>query len=290
MKMLDDEKELWAHVLASYKEMTFLWDVKDKNYVNKKMRAEGYKKLLERYLKIDKNGTIEILKRRLDNMRTAYNRERRKVRMSLERDMNSPHIPTLWYYKQLSFLDALPMHANSSANTPREHYFNFNRFKNKIYLEKRKKKSLKRLREEAKSVHNEVEESRPGYINIEPLQSSEEEVQEPPAPRPQPKRRIFNLLQKQERFVETATKMLGKKEKDWEIIGKAIGLQLSALEGHQQTIAQKLISDAIFYGNMGKLNIDSCIHIESFETVMRVSPELTEETECKDDLTMFVTD
>lgn len=83
MKMLDDEKELWVHVLAGYKEMSFLWDVKDKNYLNKKMRAEGYKKLLERYLKIDKNGTIEILKRRLDNMRTAYNRERRKVCVTL---------------------------------------------------------------------------------------------------------------------------------------------------------------------------------------------------------------
>lgn len=94
--------------------------------------------------------------------------------MSLERDITSPHVPSLWYYDLLSFLDALPMHSNSNANTPTEHYFNFNRFKNKIYLEKRKKKSLKRLREEAKSVQNEAEESRPGYINIEPLQSSEE--------------------------------------------------------------------------------------------------------------------
>lgn len=54
-----------------------------------------------------------------------------------------------------------------------------------------------------------------------------------------------------------------QKDEDWIIIGKAIGLQIRDMNKKQQTIVQKIISDAIFYGKMGKLTEETHITLTS---------------------------
>lgn len=56
---------------------------------------------------------------------------------------------------------------------------------------------------------------------------------------------------------------MGVKEGEWEVIGKSIGIQLKDLNQQQQTIAQKLISDTIFYAKMGQLCTESSISINA---------------------------
>lgn len=51
------------------------------------------------------------------------------------------------------------------------------------------------------------------------------------------------------------------KDDEWEIIGKAIGLQLRGLDIKQLTIAQKLISDAIYYAKFGLLSQQAYINL-----------------------------
>lgn len=56
---------------------------------------------------------------------------------------------------------------------------------------------------------------------------------------------------------------MASKEEEWEIIGKSIGIQLKDLNKNQLTIAQKLISDTIFYAKIGKLCEESCISLRA---------------------------
>lgn len=54
-------------------------------------------------------------------------------------------------------------------------------------------------------------------------------------------------------------------DEEWECMGKAIALQMRELTPYQSAIANKLISDAVFYGKLGKLTIDAHIALNSTE-------------------------
>ncbi|CAG4953287.1 unnamed protein product [Parnassius apollo] len=83
------------------------------------------------------------------------------------------------------------------------------------------------------------------------LSSETESVRGSESASPQKKKRVTkaSLLQKHESLINTAGKLLHKKEEEWEIIG----LQLKDLNKRQFYIAQKIIHDTLYYAQMGML-------------------------------------
>lgn len=82
------------------------------------------------------------------------------------------------------------------------------------------------------------------------------------------KRKKTNAIeQKRQELLHLAHKTLSENtintEEEYHIAGKRIGYQLKAVEGHQRIIAEKLISDVMFYAKMGKLTEDCSINIPS---------------------------
>ncbi|CAK1595739.1 unnamed protein product [Parnassius mnemosyne] len=86
--------------------MPYLYNKNDKNYLNKVMREEGFKVLLNIYKNYDRNGTIKILKKKIDSLKTTYFRELIKVKASRQTGAGTDNIyvPTLWYFDALNFL------------------------------------------------------------------------------------------------------------------------------------------------------------------------------------------
>ncbi|XP_063541992.1 uncharacterized protein LOC134750685 [Cydia strobilella] len=283
--MHEHHKQTWIELIENYRKLTLLWDRQHKDYSNQRLRGEAYQKLLKIYKTIDSKATLLNFKNKLDIMTTTYNRERK--RMNGCKAEGVIYIPNLWYYKYLRFLD-------KTLKTPeeKERYFELNRYNNvnnKIYLET----PLKRKRVDMNSSStpkSQAGEVKPGYsLNIEPIQSSEEENNPQPPSQPSqlrikvqsprientfslrdlehknrqmsPDNRLLDLLEKQENFVGTVSKMLTPEQRDWEFIGKSIGLRLSSLEGKQRTIARKLINDVIFFGSIDKLTVESNINL-----------------------------
>lgn len=283
--MHEHQKQTWIELIENYKNLTLLWDPKHTDYSDQRLRQKAYDKLLKIYKTIDSKATLSHFKKKFDNMRTTYNRERKRMKGCKVEGVI--YTPNLWYFKHLSFLDKI-------LETPEEseRYFHFNRYDNKIYLET---SPLKRKRVDINSSSTPKSQSvkvKPEYyLNIEPIQSSGEEntqntspslpsqlrikvqspriqntfslrdVQENKKSQMSPDNRLRDLLQKQENFVGTVSQMLTKEQEDWEVIGKSIGLQLSSLEEKQGTIARKLINDVIFFGSMDKLTVESYINV-----------------------------
>ncbi|KAH8244821.1 hypothetical protein KR032_000993 [Drosophila birchii] len=79
--------------------MPELWLVRSKAYRNRRLKDEAYGRLLTLMRQIDPNANTHSLKRKINNFRTSYRRELRKV-------LRSEHcyVPGLWYYKDLDFL------------------------------------------------------------------------------------------------------------------------------------------------------------------------------------------
>ena len=73
--MLDRIIEL----LELYKSHEFLWNTEHLLHSNKDARAQVFASLLEVFRKIKADATLAELKKKLDNMRTTYKKERKKV-------------------------------------------------------------------------------------------------------------------------------------------------------------------------------------------------------------------
>ncbi|XP_063629640.1 uncharacterized protein LOC134801046 [Cydia splendana] len=250
--MSDKVKQTWIDFVESYMEARLLWDPKHENKNNKGLRADAYDKLLEEYQRIDENASLGDMKNKLANMRTTFHRERKKVLDSIQNGNECVYKPTLWYFDLFnSFFDPNP-------NTEGMKFDTLKHFKKTMSVSRQLRRS-------------ERERFRPEIHNESTKEMEDEESSD--TPRANKKRRIYNLLQKQEKFVDTASQMLHQNEKEWEINGKAIGLQLYQLDMTQRTIAQKLISDTLFFGSLGKLTLESFINLNNREA----SPEMHEE-------------
>ncbi|XP_063369264.1 uncharacterized protein LOC134657629 [Cydia amplana] len=248
-------KQTWIDFVKSYTEARLLWDPKHENRNNKGLRAEAHERLLAEYQKIYENASLADMKNKLANMRTTFHRERKKVLDSIQKGDECVYKPTLWYFDLFnSFVDPNP-------NTEGMKFDTLKHFKKTIPVARLARPSRRSERERSRAeLHNESTKE------MEDEEDSE-------TPQPQKKRKIYNLLQKQERFVDTASQMLHHNEKEWEINGKAIGLQLYQLDTTQRIMAQKLISDTLFFGSLGKLTEESFINLNN----RQASPEPHEE-------------
>ncbi|KAH8338149.1 hypothetical protein KR059_010116 [Drosophila kikkawai] len=79
--------------------MPELWLVRSKPYRNRRLKNESYGQLLTLMRQIESNANIHTLKRKINNFRTSYRRELRKVLRS-----GHSYVPNLWYFKDLDFL------------------------------------------------------------------------------------------------------------------------------------------------------------------------------------------
>lgn len=113
------QKEIYLELLEYYKNYRCLWDISCSQYSNRDTKWEAYNVLLEVYKKIRKDATVGMLKKKIENMRTAYRRELKKVQDSTRTRAGAVevYVPRLWYFDSMSFLDEKNIHASEGIDT-----------------------------------------------------------------------------------------------------------------------------------------------------------------------------
>lgn len=88
-----------------YRQLPCLWKIKSKSYSNRFKKNEAYAKLLLYYKEKDPNATIDSVKRKINNLRSTFRKELKKVRKSKRSGESSDNIyePSLWYFNLLMF-------------------------------------------------------------------------------------------------------------------------------------------------------------------------------------------
>lgn len=88
--------------------MPELWLTNSKDYRNRKLKARSYDRLLAHMLTTDPTANIHMVKRKINNLRTSYRRELRKVLESKSsmhgQFAGEEYVPSLWYFNELEFL------------------------------------------------------------------------------------------------------------------------------------------------------------------------------------------
>ncbi|CAK1582124.1 unnamed protein product [Parnassius mnemosyne] len=235
MKVIQSEKSILIDMIQLYKDLPVLWDPTQVQYNDKKARDQAYSIILEKYKVLRQDATIELVKKKLENMRATYRREYKKVKAAKVKG-EPEYRPSLWCYKYFTFLNVTSKYdnnrggseTNASEQSDNEEEITFDEtddtcdFKHQDEpKEKISKVSTVYLREQQNN-----EECQNYSINSVNSLSLANDSSEP------------------------------------EAFGKVIGLQLLELEPVQRTIAEKLMSDVIFYGRINALTLESSINIK----------------------------
>ncbi|XP_069358749.1 uncharacterized protein [Maniola hyperantus] len=228
------ERDILINIIEHYKDMPFLWDTNDLNYRNRNVRNEGYQVLFNLYKTFDEDATLKILKKKIDNLRSNYLRESKKVRESKHTGNEDVYVPTIWYYDIFSFLDS----TTESYRSVRDPIGN---------EEFQDTSSLSCADNSYTQMNTSITSSTSNQISFK-------------------KKKKVAPLNEQKNFLEEASVLINTKEEDWEILGKSIGMQLRDLNKQQHNIARKLISDVIFYATLNKLSEDSFVGVSLSHT------------------------
>jgi len=100
------EKEFLLQFISIYRDMPMLWRIKSKEYMDKHKRINAIKKLTELLKVSRRNITEEDVKKKINILRTTFKRENNKVKKSMVSGSGTDevYVPSLWYYKELEFL------------------------------------------------------------------------------------------------------------------------------------------------------------------------------------------
>ncbi|XP_049316691.1 uncharacterized protein LOC125775342 [Bactrocera dorsalis] len=100
-------EQFWKEFFELYRSFQELWQVKSECYKNKNKKNAAYEVLLTKLREIDSNASLDNLKSKINSLRSSYRRELKKKKRSEKSGagVEDIHIPTLWYFDDLSFLE-----------------------------------------------------------------------------------------------------------------------------------------------------------------------------------------
>ena len=100
------ERKFFEDFLETYQNLPTLWQSRSDDYKNTYLRTEAWETLLTKYKEFDENASMDVVKKKINSMRTSYRRELNKIRKSEKSGAGSDdiYIPSIWYFHSLDFL------------------------------------------------------------------------------------------------------------------------------------------------------------------------------------------
>ncbi|RVE45129.1 hypothetical protein evm_010238 [Chilo suppressalis] len=210
------------------------------------LRNAALDKLLSKYKEIDAEANRDAVLKKINSLRTAYQKERKKVEESKRSGAGADavYVPKLWYYKELSFINDQNVARTSVSNVDEN--------------------------EESADEEQQIEQqhldidnnSQPNEILIQPNEESDNDgsVAGNSARRPKPKRKnednlVNSVLQSvNDHFKRPRDEV--RKEDRHDIYCKSIASKLRDLPRQQRMLAEKLMNDVLFEAEWGNLTLD----------------------------------
>ncbi|KAF5275146.1 hypothetical protein FQR65_LT16769 [Abscondita terminalis] len=221
-------------------------EVQVKTCRERDLRNSALDKLLSKYKEIDAKATRDAVLKKINSLRTAYQKERKKVEESTRSGAGADavYVPKLWYYQELSFIN--------DQNVARTSVSNMDENEGSADEE-----------QQIEQHHMDIDNNwQPNEILTQANEESDHDGSEAvnSARRPKPKRKNEdNLVNKVLQSVNDHFKRPRdevRKEDRHDIYCKSIASKLRELPRQQRMLAEKLMNDVIFEAEWGNLTLD----------------------------------
>ncbi|XP_053667608.1 uncharacterized protein LOC128717957 [Anopheles marshallii] len=240
------QRQILTEFILLYKSFPCLWDSTVKEYLDRDEKQRAYERLVQKYKEMDKNATRSTVAKKINVLRTCYRRELTKLNKSLHSSCgDKAYKPTLWYFDLLAFLDESKSREVESS------------CEGSGIVTATVHRPIKEILQ-----HVEIE-----YIeNESPFDSNdcgsvvEERVYSScsmSSSATTEKRNFSSFDQQSYQQSNAARKRIrfsSNNEDSFDIFGKHIAYKLLSLNKQQYILAQKLINDVLFEGEMETLN------------------------------------
>lgn len=94
----EEECQFWAEFIEIYKENLCLWKIRSKEYSYKVKKNAAYDLLVAKLKEKDSGATRELVTKKINNMRSSFRKECKKVLSSMKSDAGTDDVytPNLW--------------------------------------------------------------------------------------------------------------------------------------------------------------------------------------------------
>lgn len=102
VKMSKKNVENITEFIDIYKSKPCLWKVKCDEYHDRDKRNAAYKKLLEKLQEIESEATVDVVKKKINNLRSNVRKELKKSWLLKKSGASTDDVyykPALWYFK-----------------------------------------------------------------------------------------------------------------------------------------------------------------------------------------------
>lgn len=249
-------------LIEEYKKQPALWKVKSSEYKNKALKAEAYDVLIKKCKQYVHGADREFVRMKINSLRTSFRKEYKKVLNSQKtaKDPSDIYKPHLWYFDLLMFIaeqneddptsgetsqynDDNDSSDDSSVNNPNPtKYHNFSLFFFKFIQDPLASTSFKH----------------------EDITVDDEHMQDYPY---DPLEDVSSTFERPKRVARTsrpprASAPAPKVEDVFDAIGKNVAHKLRGMTQQQRIIAEKIISDVMYHGQMETLTAQSKLVVE----------------------------
>ncbi|VEN45909.1 unnamed protein product, partial [Callosobruchus maculatus] len=235
-----NSEEFIRNFIEIYYRHPALWKIKSRSYSDRKLKEAGYNELIELYKTVDSSANAETVKKKINNLRSAFRKEHKKVKRSTSSNV---YKPTLWYYDLLMF--TVGQREAREEQSDEDSDF-------------------------GDGINTQIEEDVVAEAVYSPTEFT---LTLPTTPSSRPASRIseapiVNRVKKQKVDTKNKEDMLYKiitkldnEEDEFDVTGKHIGNKLRHLSRDQRIHAEKIIMDVLYEAELGTLNRGSKLQV-----------------------------
>ncbi|XP_049284056.1 uncharacterized protein LOC125764169 [Anopheles funestus] len=240
------QRQFLSEFISLYKSFPCLWDITAKEYLDRGEKQKAYNRLVQKYKEIDKHATRSTVVKKINVLRTCYRRELGKLNKSLQSGCgDKAHNPKLWYFDLLAFLhESKSREVESSYDDDGSINTTSVNEPNQNILQHAKFEFINDSSVDSNYIATTADEQVYSSCSLSPIPIAE-------------KRQVSSLNQESNPQTDSTNKRVmfsSKGEDSFDIFGKHIAYKLQSLNKQQYILAQKLINDVLFEGEMETLN------------------------------------
>lgn len=118
MSVRRNEREVMEEFIEILRGEICLWNTKSRDYHDRDKREAAYQKLLHKLKEYEPKADKESVKRKINNLRSAYRKELRKVNISMRSGASTDevYVPKLWYFHIFTFLNDMEIPRQSCSS------------------------------------------------------------------------------------------------------------------------------------------------------------------------------